>query len=130
MNVPHLCMVGAVALVYLPRLLTARGQAARPEGYDNANPRDQQARLEGLPKRALAAHVNGFEALATFLPAVLCAEIAQVDPKWMTTLCLAHVGARALYVVLYLANQHVFRSVVWTAGFAASMALFVASLGS
>ena len=32
--------------------------AQLPEGYDDKNPRDQQARLSGWGKRALPAHAN------------------------------------------------------------------------
>jgi uncharacterized MAPEG superfamily protein len=130
MNIPHLTIMIALALVYLPRFITAKGQAEQPEGYDNASPRDQQGRLEGLAKRALGAHMNGFESLASFAPAVLCAELAHVDPRRMTILCVAHVVARAVYVLLYLANKHVMRSVVWTVAFIPTVLLFVLSLSS
>lgn len=35
-------------------------------GYDNRNPRAQQAELTGWGARATAAHANGFEAFAPF----------------------------------------------------------------
>lgn len=128
MNLPHLCMLLAVVLVYLPRFFTAKGQAERAEGYDNANPRDQQAKLEGLARRAVAAHQNGFEAIATFLPAVLAAELAGADATVVGQLAMLHVAARAVYVALYLANRHVLRSVVWTVGFVATIGLYVQAL--
>ena len=45
-------------------------------GYNNHNPRDQQADLEGWGKRALSAHLYGFEGFAPFAAAVFVAHLA------------------------------------------------------
>jgi uncharacterized MAPEG superfamily protein len=56
----------------MPYLWTAVAKATGPR-YDNRNVRDWQAQLEGLPKRAHAAHLNSFEAFPFFAAAVLAA---------------------------------------------------------
>ena len=54
-----LCLPVALVLVYAPRFVVARAMAQQPEGYNNAEPRAQQAQLTGVGRRAAAAHANG-----------------------------------------------------------------------
>ena len=102
--------------------------AKQPEGYDNADPRSQQARLTGLGKRALAAHLNGFEAFAPFAAGVLAARQAGASEGVVVPACLAFVIARIAYIACCLIDKAVLRSVVWFVGFAATIALFVAAV--
>ena len=125
MNIPFLCIFIAFLLAYAPKFVMAKGQAARPEGYDNAHPRDQQAKLEGVSRRAVAAHSNAFEGFAPFAAAVLCAHLAQVPPATLTNLAVASVVLRVAYVGLYLADLSTLRSLVWTAGASVTGTLFV-----
>lgn len=125
MSIPFLCIFLAFILVFVPKLVMARGQAARPEGYDNVLPRDQQAKLDGVAKRAVAAHQNGFEGFAPFAAAVICAHLAQVPLGALNALCIAYVASRVVYVGLYLGDLSTLRSVVWTAGFLVTCSLFV-----
>jgi uncharacterized MAPEG superfamily protein len=130
MSIPFLCVFLAFVLVYVPKLVMAKGQAARPEGYDNALPRDQQAKLDGIARRAVAAHQNGFEGFAPFAAAVLCAQAAQVRPELLNALSMTYVTMRVVYIGLYLADRSTLRSIVWTIGFGTTAMLFVlASLG-
>lgn len=125
MNMPFLCIFLVFVLCYLPKMVMAKGQAARPEGYDNAHPRDQQAKLEGVSRRAAAAHANAFEGFAPFAASVLCAHLAQVPPATVANLAMAYVALRVVYIGLYLADMSSLRSLVWTAGAGVTGALFV-----
>jgi uncharacterized MAPEG superfamily protein len=51
MTIPFICVGVAFLLIYFPRLFVIAAQARQPEGYDNRNPRDQQARLTGWGRR-------------------------------------------------------------------------------
>jgi uncharacterized MAPEG superfamily protein len=125
MNIPFLCIFITFVLAYAPKVVMAKGQAARPEGYDNAHPRDQQAKLEGVSRRAAAAHQNAFEGFAPFAAAVICAHLAQVAPATLTGLAVAYVALRVVYIACYLADVSTLRSLVWTAGAGVTGALFV-----
>ncbi|MBI2393928.1 MAG: MAPEG family protein [Deltaproteobacteria bacterium] len=125
-SAPYVLLFLAFCLVYVPRLFVAREQARMPEGYDNAHPRQQQARLDGFGARAQAAHLNGFEAFAPFAAGVLASLHAGVEARSIVWLGTVFVAARSVYVALYLANRSTARSAVWTVGFLATCALLLA----
>jgi len=125
MSVPFICIFVAFLLNLASKGPVAIAMARRPGGYDNRTPRDQQAALEGWGRRAVAAHLNGFEAFAPFAAAVLVAVISGADPTWTARLAVVFVAARAIYVPLYIADLALARSAVWTVGFAATAGLFV-----
>lgn len=61
------------------------GKPRREGGFDNHNPRQWLANLQGLPARAHAAQMNSFEALPLFIAGVLVAErmqAAQGRDRW------------------------------------------------
>jgi uncharacterized MAPEG superfamily protein len=122
------CVAVAWLLIFVPRGFVLVGQARRPEGYDNAHPRDQQAKLEGWAKRAQAAHLNAFEGFAPFAAAVLVAHVGGGDRGWADLLAIAFCVIRVVYTVLYLGNVPALRTLVWTLGAAATGALFALPL--
>jgi len=128
MNVASACILASFLLIHVPRVAVARAMATQPEGYDNGDPRAQQARLAGLGKRALAAHLNGFEAFAPFAAGVLAARQAGASDELVVPACLTFVLARVAYVACYLADRSTLRSLVWTVGFGANIALFIAAV--
>lgn len=125
MTIPLLCVFIAFVLIYIPRFIVASFQAKQPEGFDNRNPRDQQARLTGAGKRAHAAHQNAFEGFAPFAAAVFTAHLTGADPKWSSILAVTYVAARAVYIGVYLADMAPVRSVVWIISFFATGGLFL-----
>jgi uncharacterized MAPEG superfamily protein len=127
-NVPFLCVFIAFSLIYVTKIPAAIAMAKSAGGYDNRTPRDQQGKLEGWGKRAMAAHLNGFESFAPFAAAVLIAHLMIADPGKSTTLAVVHVVARAVYPAIYIADVHWLRSLVWLVGFGATVGLFVVAL--
>ena len=121
--VPYLMLVLAVVLIYVPRAFVGRAQAARPEGYDNAHPRQQQKELTGLGARAQGAHENSFEAFGPFAAGVLACKTAGVDSDEIVLVSGAFIVLRTLYLVLYLTNQPKARSAVWGLGLLSSLTL-------
>lgn len=117
-------VLAAYLLAYAPKYLVTLA-LIREKNYDNQNPREQQAKLEGWKKRGVAAHQNGFESFAGFAAACILATIAHVDPFWINTLCLVHLGARSIYPIVYIAGLGWTRSAVWTVGLVCTIALFV-----
>ena len=121
------CVFAAFMLIYLPRLPAIRATLTAEGHVDIANPRLQQARLSGLAGRAQAAHLNSVEAFAPFAAAVWVAHYAGVDGTLRDGLGLIFVAARFGFIACYLADLNPWRTVVWSVGFAAVIALFVAA---
>ena len=108
--VPYLSLILAVLLAYWPRAVVGQAMNAMPGGYDNHHPREQQARLEGKGRRALAAHVNGMEALPVFGIAVLAAGQRHVSIGVQLVCCAIFVLARGAYILAYLNDKASLRS--------------------
>lgn len=125
MTVPFFCVLAALGLIYLPKLVASIAMAKMKGGYDNRHPRAQQAALEGWGARAIAAHHNGFEAFAPFAAAVLIAHVGGAPLEQASVLSILFLAARVAYIALYLANIHLLRSLVWTVGFGLTVALML-----
>ena len=125
MTIAFFCVFLAFCLNLLSKAPVAIAQNARPEHYDNRHPRDQQAQLRGWGRRALAAHLNSFEAFPSFAAAVIIAALAGADPLWTTRLAMTFVSCRVLYIAFYITDLHILRSTVWTLGFGATAAIFL-----
>jgi uncharacterized MAPEG superfamily protein len=123
MDVPLACVALAAFLIYVPRMIVARAQVKL--GYDNRNPRDQQAKLDGAARRANAAHQNSFEAFAPFAAAVIACEIRGANERWTTILAVAFVALRVLYITAYVGDKPSIRSTIWTFGVLCVLALFI-----
>jgi uncharacterized MAPEG superfamily protein len=126
MTYPFYCMIAAFALVYLSKIPLGIAQNKEGDrGYDNRNPRAQQARLSGWGARALAAHQNGFEITPIFAAAVITAHLFQADAYWSAVWAATFVLARLLYLAAYLVDKNLLRSLLWTVGLVCCIALFV-----
>ncbi len=123
-----LCIPAAFVLIYLPKVAASVAMAKQPEGYNNRNPRDQQAKLTGWGKRSIAAHQNGFEAFPPFAAGVLLAHVSGANPKHALYLAVGHLVCRMVYPLVYMADIHMLRSTVWTLGFVASLGLMLLPL--
>lgn len=121
MNTMLVCLFITILLPYVPRIFTVRAQLQM--GFNNHEPRNQQARLTGLGARALGAHNNSFEALQLFTAAVFIAHTTQLDPVIAAQLSVAFVIFRVTYIALYLMDKPSPRSIVWALGFITTLAL-------
>jgi uncharacterized MAPEG superfamily protein len=86
--------------------------------YDNKHPRLQQANLEGLGARAVAAQQNSFEAVCFFAPTVLLVLALNEHTVNTAQWCVAFIVCRFLYLGFYWANMDILRSLAWTAAMA------------
>ena len=94
-------------------------------GYNNKRPRAWAQELSGYRQRASWASQNSFEIFPFFASAVIIANLTGVEAPTIDTLAVAFIATRVAYVVCYLADLHLWRSVVWLAGFAICITLFV-----
>ncbi len=128
MTTPLLCVFIAFLLIYLPKIPLSVAMGKQPEGYDNNNPRAQQAKLTGWGERARNAHANAFESFPAFAAAVFVAHLAHANEKYSAILAITYVVARTIYPLVYMANVGVVRSAVWSVGFGATCGLFALPL--
>jgi uncharacterized MAPEG superfamily protein len=115
------CVLAAGLLPYAATL-TAKGGAR----FDNRNPRAWLAAQSGWRARAHAAQLNSFEAFPLFAVAVLVAPHQHAPQARVDALALLFVGARIAYLVTYVADLHVLRSIAWAIGIGSAVAIFLA----
>lgn len=123
MTVALWCLFAAALLHSVSKFPLGAAQARDGGGYDNNNPREQQARLTGWGARARAAHYNQIESFPLFAAGVLVATVAAPKTGAIDVLALSYIGARVLYMVFYLQDIGAARSLVWMVGYFASLAL-------
>ena len=100
------------------------GKPRREGGFDNNNPRQWLAKLQGWQARANAAQQNSFEALPIFIAGVLIAQQLRASQGLVDNLALLFVAARLGYIGAYLADLAALRSSLWLVGLVASTAFY------
>lgn len=91
-------------------------------------PRDEPLALAGVGARLKRAMDNHFEGLILFTLAVVVVTLSGAS-SWFTVACAwVYLAARVLYVPCYAYGLAPWRSVVWTVGFAATLAMIIAAL--
>lgn len=116
MSIPFWCLFFAALLIYLAKIPVAKAMREEGGGYDNRNPRAQQARLSGLGARAVAAHQNSIEMFPLFAAGVLVAHSTQTQGYFVDLLAVLFVVSRVLYLFLYWNDKPSLRSLVWVVG--------------
>ncbi len=107
----------------LPQLFGVYAKASKD--FDNNNPREYLAKLQGKRARAVAAMNNGYEGLPLFAAAVIIAHMLQGAQDTANLLAMGYIASRIAFGVLYIAGKGTFRSLVWVAGLACIIGLFV-----
>ncbi|MGQ3889997.1 MAPEG family protein [Legionella sp. CNM-1927-20] len=116
-----ICLFIACLFPYLAKIPVALAMNNKLGGYDNNNPRIQQASLTGWGARALAAHKNSFESLIIFSTACLTAIATKHTGYAIQILAITYLLIRCLYHALYLLNWSTLRSIFWAIGYIASL---------
>ena len=125
MPISFYCVAIAFLLIPLTKVPVGVAQGRQKGGYDNRNPREQQAALTGWGRRALGAHANTIESFPGFAAGTLIAEVGGADPTWSARLAIAFVVARVVYPALYIADVDKARSLVWSVGMLATLGLLL-----
>jgi len=116
--------------IFLPYICT--GVAKASGGYslkDNHDPRDFLDSLEGLGRRAHAAQLNSFEVTPAFAAAVIVAHLAgNAELVTINVLSVLFITSRLLYIICYLADWAILRSLVWFVGMGLIVSFFVVSV--
>lgn len=129
-------IVNLIVLTLLPIVAKAPVASAMKKigggnisGYDNKHPRLQQQELTGFGARCLAAHINSFEALIMFVPAVLLVIIMGLASTHTAMLVSAFTLCRIMYLAFYWADFDKLRSSVWAIGLLINLYLFIYCMG-
>lgn len=127
MPIAFWCVLIAVLLPYLGSSIakfTGRGFGLR----QNHDPRTYLATLEGYRKRANAFQMNSFEVTPAFAAAVIIAYVVgNAEPSTIEHLAIAWVTSRLFYLIFYVADLALLRSLVWFLGMGLIIAMFVVS---
>jgi len=122
MDLVHWCLL----IMGVMPIVCAGISKAGARGYDNRNPREWLAAQEGYRKRAVAAQQNCWEAFAYFTAAMVVATATQAPLDGLENLTAQVVLARVAYIVCYVADWHLARTLFWTLGFGFTTAIFFA----
>jgi uncharacterized MAPEG superfamily protein len=130
MNIPALSLLFAGLVPFIPKVPMSIAINRAGKGYDNANPRDQQLTLEGMGRRALAAHNNSFEAFPLFAVGVLLALHMQVSSGLFDAYCTVWVLARIAYVWFYVCDQPRWRSAMYGVALICALGNYILALSA
>jgi uncharacterized MAPEG superfamily protein len=123
MTIAYWCVLAAILMPYI-WTVTAKSSAPK---FDNNQPREWLAKLQGKGARAHAAQLNSFEAMPGFIGAVIIAHLAGAPQHQVDLLAVNFVVLRLFYGYLYIVDQATLRSVIWALALACVVALFVIS---
>ncbi|WP_426151574.1 MAPEG family protein [Pseudomonas sp. DC3000-4b1] len=124
MTTAYWCVLVAILLPYVCTVV-AKAVGGRYAGGANRDPRAYLDKLQGLPRRAHAAQLNGFEITPAFAAAVIIAHLAGgAEQGTLNGLALLFVVSRLAYILCYLADQATLRSLCWLIGLGSIVALF------
>ncbi len=126
-TVAYWCVFVAALLPLLCAVIAKRGGVGKRRsegGYDNHDPRAWLARQSGAAARANAAQANSFEALPFFIGAVVIAHQLGAGQTALDLLALLYVMLRLFYIMMYVSDMPMARSLVWGAAFLVNIGIF------
>jgi uncharacterized MAPEG superfamily protein len=122
---PTIWAMGAMAGLFLVQILVvdfASIKAKHPPGTPVA------ADHGNFLFRAVRAHANTNEGIASFILLVLFGILSAVSPLWLNGLAWAYVLGRMGHMLCYYANMPTLRSTFFGVGLAALLAMLVAGV--
>ena len=128
MTVALWCILIALVLPPLCALI-AKVSSGRFGMRDNHDPRAFLDSLDGVAKRAHSAQLNSFEVTPAFAAAVIVAHLAgNADLVTINVLAVLFITSRLLYIICYLADWAILRSLVWFIGMGLIVSFFFVSM--
>jgi uncharacterized MAPEG superfamily protein len=127
MTIAEICILVSCLLPFACAGLAKSKGFGKPRhlgGFDNDNPRQWLANLQGWQARANAAQLNSFEALPIFIAGVLIAERLQAPAGTIDNLAMLFLVSRIGYIAAYVTDHANLRSSLWAVGLGASIALY------
>jgi uncharacterized MAPEG superfamily protein len=94
-----------------------------------ANPSRNDPAQSPWAQRLYFAHTNAVENLIVFAPLVLILDSQGIDTEATAIACAVYFWARLAHVIVYVAGIPVLRTLAFSVGFAAQVALVLAVFG-
>jgi uncharacterized MAPEG superfamily protein len=94
----------------------------------NHEPRRHLEKATGYAARANWAQMNAWEAFSPFAAAILCAMHLQVDASIISFWSVVFLVSRFLHGLFYVLDFAILRSLAWTGGITAVIALLIKSM--
>jgi uncharacterized MAPEG superfamily protein len=111
--------------IILPIVCAGIGKANGSSRYDNRNPREWFAQQQGRAARANAAQANSWEALAMYTAGLVAAFMGGLESSSVALYAVVFLVARIVYIYCYVSDRATPRSLAWSVGFFACVALIV-----
>jgi uncharacterized MAPEG superfamily protein len=128
MTVALWCILIAICLPYLCTGV-AKFSGGKFGLKQNHDPRAFLDSLEGVARRAHSAQLNSFEVTPAFAAAVIVAHLAgNAELVTINVLSVLFITSRLLYIICYLADWAIVRSLVWAIGVGLIVSFFVVSV--
>jgi uncharacterized MAPEG superfamily protein len=128
MTVAFWCVLISIILPIICAGIAKFGSGKYGPGH-NHDPRKFLDNLQGFPKRAHAAQLNSFEAIPGFAAAVIIADIVgNATQTTMDVLAVAYITSRLLYIIFYLGDLAMLRSLIWLVGMGIVVSFFFISI--
>ncbi|WP_025131119.1 MAPEG family protein [Pseudomonas sp. PH1b] len=128
MTVAFWCVLIAILLPYLCTGVAKFGSGKYGAGQ-NHDPRAFLDTLQGFARRAHNAQLNSFEVTPAFAAAVIIAHVAgNAELVTLNVLAVLFITSRLLYIICYLADWAILRSLVWFVGMALIASFFFVSV--
>ena len=126
---PELTALTLAALLQVVQFALMAIPANRQLGPDKTmGPRDKPLALEGMAGRMQRAMNNHFEGLILFGIAVVVVTLSGRSSP-LTEICAhAYLVSRVLYIPAYAFGWAPWRSIIWAAGFLATVAMLASAL--
>lgn len=128
MTVAFWCVLIAIFLPYLCTGVAKFSSGQFGLGH-NHDPRKFLAGLHGVAKRADSAQLNSFEVTPAFAAAVIISDIVgNASQTTLDVLAVMFITSRLLYIICYLADWALLRSLVWAVGMGLIASFFFVSV--
>lgn len=126
---PELVVLGLAAILQAVQIALAGWSMGR-DGLQqwNVGPRDGEPQFSPRTGRLRRAVNNHFEALAFFIIAVVLVQFTQSNGGLTAVCAWVYLIARALYVPAYALGWSPWRSLIFGAGFLATMVMILVAL--
>ncbi|MGD9864758.1 MAG: MAPEG family protein [Pseudodonghicola sp.] len=126
---PELTALTLAALLQVVQIGLLGSQAQKQLGRDYAaGPRDEGRQLTGTAGRLQRALDNHFEGLALFTIACVVITLSAQSSPFTAACAWVYLGARVLYIPAYARGWTPGRSLIWAAGFLATILMLLAAL--
>ncbi|QOL82957.1 MAPEG family protein [Pseudooceanicola spongiae] len=126
---PELIALALIVLLHVVLVFLSQAAFNKDVGADvNASPRDDVPPLSKTTQRLRRALDNHTENIGIFIAAVVIVTLSGQASAFTAACGYVYVAARALYIPAYLYGWAPWRSLIYTVGLVATLAMIIAAV--